>query len=380
MDPLAHTAVGACLAELGLKRKSALATATLVVGANLPDVDAFAGLWGKEASMLFRRGWTHGVLALVVLPLLLAGLVLLYDQRVRRRRDPSLPSARPGVIVALSYLGVLTHPFLDWLNTYGIRLLMPFDGTWFYGDALFIVDPVLWFTMGAVLVLAHGQRAPGLAAWALLLAAMSALVTLSDRPPTVTKVLWCLALGALVVVRLALRPRARLETWARVGFAAGTLYVAGMILASRVAGEQARAFAASFGQPILGQMVAPAPGDPLRRTVLLELEHEYQVYELDWLEDGGPRPLRPPIAKRTDEGAGERFAAIVEAARGTPSARARVIRSRFPIYAVTTRADCWRVGLGDARRAARGGALEDHVVWLDQALQPTDAARCERGD
>ncbi len=31
---------------------------------------------------------------------------------------------------------------MDWLNSYGVRLLMPFSNRWFYGDALYIVDPV----------------------------------------------------------------------------------------------------------------------------------------------------------------------------------------------------------------------------------------------
>ena len=35
MDPLAHTLAGASLAQAGLKRLTPLATATLVIGANL---------------------------------------------------------------------------------------------------------------------------------------------------------------------------------------------------------------------------------------------------------------------------------------------------------------------------------------------------------
>ncbi len=43
MDPLAHTLFGAALAESGLKRRSRYATATLLIGANLPDIDVVAG-------------------------------------------------------------------------------------------------------------------------------------------------------------------------------------------------------------------------------------------------------------------------------------------------------------------------------------------------
>src|SRR3954462_13884214 len=42
MDNLTHTLVGAALAEAGLKRRTALASATLMIGANFPDIDVVA--------------------------------------------------------------------------------------------------------------------------------------------------------------------------------------------------------------------------------------------------------------------------------------------------------------------------------------------------
>ena len=130
----------AALAETGLRHRSPLATATLIVGANAPDIDAVAQLLGRDAALYWRRGHTHGVVAMIVLPLVLTGLMLLIDRAVRRRRKPDAPPARAGPLLALAALSVLTHPVLDWMNTYGVRLLMPFDPQWFYGDALFIVD------------------------------------------------------------------------------------------------------------------------------------------------------------------------------------------------------------------------------------------------
>lgn len=140
MDNLTHTLFGAVLGEAGLKRRTALATPVLLIGANLPDIDIVAAFVGHSLS--FRRGWTHGVLAIAVLPLLLtAGLLAWHRLRRGPRGGPVHPPVRPGQLLLLSYVGVLSHPFLDWLNSYGLRWLMPFDGTWFYGDALFIIDP-----------------------------------------------------------------------------------------------------------------------------------------------------------------------------------------------------------------------------------------------
>ncbi len=74
--------VGAALGEAGLKRSTPLAMPALVIGANLPDVDVAAHAWGGLAALEFRRGWTHGILALAVLPLVLVGLLLLWDRLV----------------------------------------------------------------------------------------------------------------------------------------------------------------------------------------------------------------------------------------------------------------------------------------------------------
>jgi inner membrane protein len=92
MDPVAHTFAGAALAAAGLRRATPLAAAALVLGANAPDVDAryFAGSYEAIA---FRRGWTHGVLAVALWPFVLAACCFV-DRGVRRRRDPTATPAR----------------------------------------------------------------------------------------------------------------------------------------------------------------------------------------------------------------------------------------------------------------------------------------------
>ena len=78
---------GLALVEAGLKRRTALGTATRTVGANLPDVAALAYLVGGGVDALtFRRAWTHGVLAMLVVPVLLAACVVAWDRLTRRRR------------------------------------------------------------------------------------------------------------------------------------------------------------------------------------------------------------------------------------------------------------------------------------------------------
>jgi inner membrane protein len=158
MDNLTHTLVGAALAEAGLKRRTALASATLMIGANFPDLDVIAVPFGE--SLTWRRGATHGFLALAVLPFVLAWLMQLYDRRVRLRRDPAAQPADFGQLVMLSGISILTHPTLDFMNTYGMRWLMPFVNKWFYADGLFIIDLWLWIVLIGCVVLARRTNGP----------------------------------------------------------------------------------------------------------------------------------------------------------------------------------------------------------------------------
>ncbi|MHA6317224.1 metal-dependent hydrolase [Altererythrobacter sp. CAU 1778] len=148
MDNLTHSLTGALLGQAGLKRKTGLAMPALIIGANIPDIDASCTIYGLQ-SLAMRRGITHGPIAMVLLPLLLAGALYWYDrwQTKRGKRPEGRLPLRFGWLYALSLLGCLTHPALDWMNVYGVRLLEPFSSEWFYGDTLFIVDVWLWALM-----------------------------------------------------------------------------------------------------------------------------------------------------------------------------------------------------------------------------------------
>jgi len=137
--------VGAVLGQAGLKRKSGLAMPTLIIAANIPDIDASCAFLGTQ-SLAIRRGLTHGPIALLLLPLILTGAMIAYDrwQASRGTRPAGRLPVHPGWLLFLAYIGTLSHPALDWLNSYGIRLLEPFSSRWFYGDTLFIIDIWLW--------------------------------------------------------------------------------------------------------------------------------------------------------------------------------------------------------------------------------------------
>lgn len=166
MDNLTHSLVGAVLGQMGLKKKTGLAMPTLVLAANLPDIDASCAIYGIE-SLSMRRGITHGPIALLVLPIILWAAMLAFDRwQTRRGKRPAgrLPIDK-GWLLALAYIGCLSHPALDWLNNYGIRLLEPFSHRWFYGDTLFIIDLWIWIALALSVWLSLRRERRGAGDW-----------------------------------------------------------------------------------------------------------------------------------------------------------------------------------------------------------------------
>ena len=152
MDNLTHGLTGALMGQMGLKKKTGLGLAALVLGANLPDIDVVGLLWldGTEA-LGFRRGITHGPIGVALLPIGLAVLLWGFDrwQDSRGKR----PAGRDPVsflwLYILGLIGAISHSLMDWLNVYGVRFLYPFDTSWYYGDTLFIIDVWLWALLAA---------------------------------------------------------------------------------------------------------------------------------------------------------------------------------------------------------------------------------------
>jgi inner membrane protein len=73
---------------------------------------------------------------------------MLWHRFVRRGDTTDQPVNIRWLLIG-SAIAVFSHPALDWLNTYGVRFLMPFSDRWFYGDTLFIVDLILLVLFGA---------------------------------------------------------------------------------------------------------------------------------------------------------------------------------------------------------------------------------------
>jgi inner membrane protein len=299
LDNICHTLVGAALGQAGLKRRTGLGAATLMIGANFPDIDILSLPFGQATE--FRRGWTHGVLALVVLPFVLTGAMLAWD-RYRRPRDAERAPVVPRELLLLSALAILTHPTLDWMNSYGMRWLMPFNGRWFYGDSLFIIDPWLLLVLGLGAWLSRRRERRG--------------------DPS--------AVGA-----------------ARVAVAVASAYVITMLGLQAIAEGIARRDLAGSGWLSRPLVVSASPADPVHWRVYADDGARY------WR---GTVSLAPGVSRRLtfDEVTIEKNAndpAAVAAARSDPGRRF-LDWARLPYYRIERGPSATRVEIIDARYGA----------------------------
>ncbi|HEY2734061.1 MAG TPA: metal-dependent hydrolase, partial [Polyangiales bacterium] len=115
---------------------------TSVVASNLPDADVLFGFFARDRRLgylLEHRGATHTLLA--ALPIgIVSGLGCAAIARARTARDR-------WVCCLLGVLACLLHIGFDSLNNYGVQAFSPFDDHWYYGDSLFIVEPLLLFAL-----------------------------------------------------------------------------------------------------------------------------------------------------------------------------------------------------------------------------------------
>ena len=365
MDPVTHTLVGASLAETRLRRWSAYAAPTLILGANAPDLDAVTMLIDRDLSLGFRRGWTHGVLAIAVLPILLAGLICLLDRAVARRRGTA-PRARPGRLLALAYIAVISHPLLDWLNTYGVRLLMPFDGRWFYGDALFIIDPLVWLLAGAAVVAAHSRTFAGMAGWLALGSAMTLLLALAGGVPAGIWLVWLAGLAAIAGFRVRGVPAPSLPRVATAALIVTAAYMLAMHGGSRLAAREAADWLAARGSAYEAIMAGPLPARPFARDIVVADANHYHFLELSWLRAERIRVSSPALERIRGP--------AVEAALTAPHVQGIRRWLRFPLYTVEELPDGYRVTIRDVRYTRRRGpSFPNSVVELDRDLRPRPA-------
>jgi len=148
-------------------RFRALVLWTSILSNNAPDSDVVfpwvmktLHLGGNDPrinQLLQHRGFTHTVAAAPILGLISLGLawVLSGGSRKIENQDPSVTTFSQQLsknklwlkLWSLGMLGVLCHLGADFWNDYGIHPFWPLSNHWFYGDFIFIIEPLIWFSI-----------------------------------------------------------------------------------------------------------------------------------------------------------------------------------------------------------------------------------------
>jgi inner membrane protein len=171
MDNLTHSITGLAVGELIHRAlptepdsadqavRHRLLLVACALASNFPDLDLLLTplLPAPLGPLLHHRGHTHTLLYAIPQAILLASLLWLLWPSARHLLARSKP-ARAGLLLALGS-GLVLHILMDYLNNYGVHPFHPFDSRWFYGDMVFIIEPLFWVAFGAPMIMAVPHRA-----------------------------------------------------------------------------------------------------------------------------------------------------------------------------------------------------------------------------
>ena len=301
MDNLTHSLVGLAAAKAGLERLSPGATALCVLAANSPDADIVTLIGGRWLYLQNHRGLTHSIVGTIALalalPLVFHGVAWLIA-RLRKRE----PATRLRGLMIASIIVTASHPLLDWTNNYGVRLLLPWNSRWFYGDLVFIMDPVFWLVLGGAAFLVTSRTKNQIATWCAIALVPSMLVFfgpagrggLANAMPL--RVLWISALVVLVVLykqQAGLRWGTRIPRVALViiVFYVGSLFAMHALALRRLSTVASEITKATNEHPV-ALAAMPTLANPLRWLCIVETESSAYRFELALgAADAGPAKI-----------------------------------------------------------------------------------------
>jgi len=298
MDNLTHSLVGLAAAKAGLEKLSPGATALCVLAANSPDADIVTLIGGRWIYLQNHRGLTHSIVGTIALalalPLVFHGVAWLIA-RLRKRE----PVTRLRGLMIASIIVTASHPLLDWTNNYGVRLLLPWNSRWFYGDLVFIMDPVFWLVLGGAAFLVTSRTKNQIVTWCAIALVPSMLVFfgpagrggLANAMPL--RVLWISALVVLVVLykqHAGLRwgPRIPRVALVIIVFYVGSLFAMHALALRRLSTVASEITKATNEQPV-ALAAMPTLANPLRWLCIVETESSAYRFELA-LGAGDARP------------------------------------------------------------------------------------------
>jgi inner membrane protein len=372
MDNITHTFVGAALAQTGLDRWTPLATTTLLLGANFPDIDVVVGLSDRLTYLEHHRGITHAIAAIPLLSLLLAGLVYA-GSRWWHARQPDQKPARFWPLFWLSLISMSTHPLLDFTNSYGWRPFLPWDHTWFYGDIDFVVDPWLWVSLGGLLMLATATTKARLLRWSILFALLAVPVLLFAGIHWQLKSIWLAVVLMFFSARAVLHLRTTSTQWLMRGLVIIVLLYFGLLTWLQNNALHALQMKApqmiQAGEKVIRVDALPLPGNPFLRQGVISTDQTFYFFRWHLLSSS-PSPSVWQASRIIPQTTGD--AAAIHAARRDPEIQAFLRFARFPVLEATPQAEQkTRVRVRDVRFELEANAISTFQasILLDAQLR-----------
>lgn len=123
-----------------------------VLGSNVCDLDVLYNYFSHEPvqTLLQHRGYTHTLIMILPQAVLVMGILFLLLRKLFTKRLKLEDWVWAGVATVIA-IGL--HIFADSWNIYGVHPFYPFNNNWYYGDFVFIVEPLIWVACGAWIVL-----------------------------------------------------------------------------------------------------------------------------------------------------------------------------------------------------------------------------------
>jgi inner membrane protein len=275
LDNLTHTLVGLVVGEAAARGTRAdpsgiagetrrnLFVSLMALGSNAPDLDFIQSrITGSKLDyLLHHRGHTHTIIGAIALSLILYLCCEVWC-RLRRQR---LSARDRTQLIGVGLLASLLHIALDFTNSYGVHPFWPFDNRWYYGDAVFIVEPLFWAACAPLVFILRSKFAKAFVALALF-----AALYLSFATGMVPRLL-CVALAAITVAMLAIGKFASARAALTSSIAVWLGINAVFLCASAIATERARAIASrTFSEPtLLDHVLSPLPVNPFCWQLIL---------------------------------------------------------------------------------------------------------------
>lgn len=278
MDNITHSLVGLALADLAMRRAAPKAERRIfagaaIVAANLPDLDLmYSGITTQPLGyLLHHRGHTHTALGLAVLALALAMIYRVLPAVWKLR---GVGRIRLWSLIAVA-LG--SHVALDALNSYGVHPFHPFDSKWYFGDAVFIFEPWLWFVLGMAVAWNARSRVARLAAALPLLIVPIIMVSMGLIP-----IEGAASMALIGVPSAWIAGRMSVQMRAGVALSACVLIVAALLGLSRLARlEAVGALQPELRGRLVDVILTPNPSSPLCWAVIgVELDEAGGEYLL----------------------------------------------------------------------------------------------------